>query len=139
MTDFTPPPLIASTSSSIRKIGNFDLRLVDDSRVLWLLLIPEIADVREWHHLPQEMRYQMIELATGIAEILQEKTKADKMNIATIGNIVPEMHLHIIARHKDDFAWPAPVWGNGAALARDAASTKAMIEDLTSWLSAITG
>lgn len=116
MIAFTLDPLIASTSVFIQKIDIFDLRMVNDSRYLWLLLIPRITGVTELSDLSQDQRHLMIDAASQIADIISARTNADKMNIATIGNIVPAMHLHIIARHSTDEAWPNPIWGNGAPL-----------------------
>ena len=134
MNDFHLNPLIASTSFSLGQVDCFDVRLVNDSRYLWLLVIPQIANVIEWHDLSADQRHQLIELSSEIAEILSHHTKADKMNIATIGNIVSEMHLHIIARHKGDAAWPNPIWGHGAAVAMDDASALAKQDEVKGWL-----
>lgn len=137
MTTFTLDPLIARTSLSVCHFGVFDLRLVNDSRYLWLLLIPQIDGATELHHLSQEQRHQMIDTACAIADLIQNKVAADKMNIATIGNIVPAMHLHIIARHKGDAAWPNPVWGNGTAVAMDDETAHKKRDEIQDWLSAL--
>ena len=88
-------------------------------RYLWLLVIPRIAGITELYDLSADVRHDLTEHASKIAEIVQAKTSANKMNIATIGNIVPQFHLHIIARHKDDEAGPNPVWGLGQAKQAD--------------------
>ena len=137
MTDFTLNPLIASTSLSLRHFGAFDLRLVNDSRYLWLLLIPQIDGVTELHHLSQDQRHMMIDTASKVADIIAQKVAADKMNIATIGNIVPALHLHIIARHEGDAAWPNPIWGNGAPIAMDDATAQQRRDETKDWLSAL--
>ena len=137
MTTFTLNPLIASTSLSLCDFGVFNLRLVNDSRYLWLLLIPQIDGVTELHHLTPAQRHQMIDIASAIADIIQQKVAADKMNIATIGNIVPAMHLHIIARHEGDAAWPNPVWGNGAPIAMDDETAQNKRDEIHEWLSAL--
>lgn len=134
MNDFHLNPLIASTSFSLGQVDCFDVRLVNDSRYLWLLVIPQIANVIEWHDLSADQRHQLIELSSEIAEILSHHTKADKMNIATIGNIVPAMHLHIIARHKDDEAWPNPIWGNGAPVPYDETAASMRANEARGWL-----
>ena len=136
MTEFTLDPLIATTSLSVVEFGIFDLRLVNDSRYLWLLLIPQIADITELHDLSQTHRHQLFDKASQIAEIIAAKTKADKMNIATIGNIVPAFHLHIIARHSDDAAWPHPVWGNGAPAVMDEQQAAQRKDEIKGWLDA---
>ena len=76
----------------------------------------------------------MIDTAGAIADLIQNKVAADKMNIATIGNIVPAMHLHIIARHKDDEAWPNPIWGNGAPVPYDETAASMRANEARGWL-----
>lgn len=137
MSDFTLAPQIQNSSVSVRMIGPFELRLVDDARYLWLLLIPHIADITELHHLPEALRHQLIDNAAIIASCMQSHTKADKMNVAAIGNIVPQMHVHIIARHKDDDAWPDPVWGRGSPTPYEPEKRKATMTALQSWLDGV--
>ena len=116
MTSFTLDKMIADTSWSVGMCGIFEVRLVDDSRFLWLLLIPHKPNLHEWYELETTEQQQLIALASHISAIISDKVQADKMNVATIGNIVPQMHLHIVARHKHDMAWPAPVWGHGTSV-----------------------
>ena len=137
MTNFTLNPLIASTSLFIRQCGLCELRMVNDTRYCWLLLIPQLPDIYELSDLTKSQRHEMMDYASQIADIIQEKTKADKMNIATIGNIVPAMHLHIIARHEGDMAWPNPIWGNGAPIPYDADALTARQGEITGWLNSL--
>ena len=137
MSDFQLEPAIEQTSLFVCDIGDFTLRLVDDTRYLWLLVIPRIAGITELYDLSANVRHDLTEHASKIAEIVQDNTSADKMNIATIGNIVPQFHLHIIARHKADEAWPNPVWGLGQAKPYDKTSAEGIISKLNLWLSDI--
>ena len=111
---------------------------MNDQRFLWLLMIPQISGASELRDLPQRTRHQLIDTATDIADIVQTKTNADKMNVATIGNIVPQLHLHIIARHIKDATWPNPVWGHGTQLAYDDQTATDKMDMLKDWLSGIT-
>jgi len=137
MSDFQLEPAIEQTSLFVCDLGDFTLRLVDDARYLWLLVIPRIAGITELYDLSANVRHDLTEHASKIAEIVKSKTSADKMNIATIGNIVPQFHLHIIARHKDDEAWPNPVWGLGQAKPYDKKLAEGIISKLNLWLSDI--
>ena len=125
---------LADSSVFVTAFEGCDLRLVDDARYLWLLLIPQKEEVFEWHDLNAHERHQLIDTASAIADIIQTQSQADKMNLATIGNIVPHFHFHIIARFKTDEAWPQPVWGRGQAVPyeKDALATKLSV--LQSWL-----
>lgn len=138
MTQFTLDTKIAETSLAVTSYQfgqeTLTLRLVDDSRYLWLLLIPCQPDITEWHHLSNPMRHHMIDTASAIADIMRDKTGADKMNIATIGNIVSQFHLHMIARHRHDESWPNPVWGRGPALPYGKDEADKLITDIRHWL-----
>ncbi|MDO9140617.1 MAG: HIT domain-containing protein [Methylobacter sp.] len=99
-------------------IGRFDLcrlLLMNDSHYPWFILVPERADVREIYQLGKAERELLTEESSYLAENLAALYKADKMNIAAIGNLVPQLHIHHIVRYRNDKAWPAPVWGKFAA------------------------
>ena len=100
------------------EVGRFDLcrlLMLNDCRYPWFLLVPEIADIREIYQLSQAQRGHLQEESCCLAEQLARLFNADKMNIAAIGNLVPQLHLHHIVRYRDDDAWPGPVWGKFSA------------------------
>ena len=77
--------------------------LMNDSRFPWLILVPKLANVREW-----------TELNDACAKALQQVFPiGTKLNIAALGNVVSQLHIHVILRHEKDDAWPKPVWGHG--------------------------
>lgn len=78
--------------------------------VFWLVLVPE-TDVTELHDLNESQFREIMTLIKKLAEFAKHYDKADKINIATLGNIVPQLHIHIIARKKSDPCWPDAVWG----------------------------
>jgi len=95
-------------------IGRFDLcrlLMMNDSQYLWFILVPERADLQEIYQLNKAERELLTEESSYLAENMAALYKADKMNIAAIGNIVPQLHIHHIVRYQVDKAWPAPVWG----------------------------
>ena len=113
------------------------LRLINDSRFPWLILVPEIEGATELHALEAPQRAALHGLADTLSAALAQHTQADKMNIAAIGNLVPQLHIHVIARFETDAAWPAPVWGYGSAapypeekLASTLAALKALLQGL---------
>ena len=77
----------------------------------WLVLVPQRVNVTEIHHLGAEDRARLVEEIAHAAQFLETMTKADKLNVAALGNVVPQLHVHIIARFETDLAWPRPVWG----------------------------
>ncbi|CAG7857613.1 hypothetical protein MCAMS1_02508 [biofilm metagenome] len=101
-------------------VGKLDLcwiLLMNDSQFPWFILVPEVTEIREIHQLNRGQRGLLIEESCMLAEKLQVIYRADKINIAAIGNIVPQLHVHHVVRFRDDKAWPAPIWGKFPALA----------------------
>ena len=103
------------------------LLLMNDVNYPWFVLVPMRDSKREWYELSVEDQQQLLHEANALAKFLQEKTGAKKMNIGALGNIVPQLHVHVIARFENDAAWPAPVWGKVAALAYEEKNLEAMI------------
>ncbi|MCK9396564.1 MAG: HIT family protein [Methylobacter sp.] len=100
-------------------IGRFELcrlLMMNDSRYPWFILVPERADLQEIYQLSKAERELLTEESSYLAENMAALYKADKMNIAAIGNLVPQLHIHHIVRYQTDKAWPAPVWGKFAAV-----------------------
>jgi len=95
-------------------IGHFDLcrlLMMNDSQYPWFILVPEKNDIKEIYQLSKSERYTLSEESNYLAENIAGLFKADKINIAAIGNLVPQLHIHHIVRYHTDKAWPAPVWG----------------------------
>ena len=110
---FTLDERLEKSSYLILQRGGIQIRLADDSRFPWLILIPEQAQASELHDLDKDLQRDILDLATGLGEAMKRIFEADKVNIAAIGNLVPQLHIHIVARRQDDDAWPAPIWGFG--------------------------
>ena len=100
-------------SEFIADWGDFSIRLIKDERFFWLLIIPRLTGVTEWHELPDKHATTLTKLISYLSKEVKHIDKADKMNVATLGNIVGQFHLHLIARHSGDAAWPGSVWGAG--------------------------
>lgn len=113
MRAFSLHPQLAADSHEILSTPHCALRLMEDARYLWLLLIPLHPDCREWHNLPPAMAHTVLDELRAVSQWAERHAEADKMNIGALGNMVPQLHIHIIARHMTDFAWPKPVWGLG--------------------------
>ncbi len=99
-------------------IGRFELcrlLMMNDSQFPWFILVPERTDVQEIYQLTPVDRQLLIEESSHLSKNLAILYQADKMNIAAIGNLVPQLHIHHIVRYQTDKAWPAPVWGKFTA------------------------
>ncbi len=114
--------LHAQLAKDCTVIGNLmlsQLLLMNDANYPWFVLVPMRAGKREWYELDEADQTQLLHEANTLAKFLQEKTSAKKMNIGALGNMVPQLHVHVIARFEQDAAWPAPVWGKMPAVAYD--------------------
>ena len=87
--------------------------LMNDARYPWVGLVPRVASVSEVFELSQEEQAQLWQEATQLGAAMKEAFQGDKLNIATLGNVVSQLHIHLVVRYTDDASWPAPVWGNG--------------------------
>ena len=92
------------------------LLLMNDKQFPWFILVPEIEGITEIFQLDKQQQGLLIEESSFLAEQLNTLYKADKINIAAIGNLVPQLHIHHVVRYRSDKAWPAPVWGKFAAI-----------------------
>ncbi|MGV6807183.1 MAG: HIT domain-containing protein [bacterium] len=96
------------------EIGRFPLGLLllsKDANYPWLILVPQREDVSEIHHLSEGDQQQLLKESCILAEVMVDLFDADKLNIAALGNMVPQLHIHHIARYTSDPAWPNPIWG----------------------------
>ena len=91
---------------------DIQIRVFNDSRYFWYILVPTISELKDWHDLPIKVEKNLLIYTRKLSQFLSQTQNADKINIASIGNIVSQFHLHVIARHKDDAKWPHPVWGD---------------------------
>jgi len=90
--------------------------LMNDSQFPWLILVPEKSDITEIYQLSMQDQQLLMQESSFVAEQLAEIYLADKMNIAALGNMVPQLHIHHVVRYKSDKSWPAPIWGQFDAL-----------------------
>ena len=116
---FALDPRLAADTRPVASLPLCDVLLMNDARYPWLILVPrraglvEIADLRDDE---QAMLWQEVNRA---AAALRAVAPCDKLNLGALGNIVRQLHVHVVARVEGDAAWPGPVWGNGQAVACD--------------------
>lgn len=95
-------------------LGDFPLcrlLLMNDAHYPWFILVPRREEISELFQLDADDQQALWQEATLLAETLKDTFAADKMNVATLGNMVNQLHMHVIVRRREDAAWPAPVWG----------------------------
>jgi diadenosine tetraphosphate (Ap4A) HIT family hydrolase len=117
-------PRLAADTHPVGDLPLSHLLLMDDARFPWLVLVPRIAGARELIDLDEADRRTLLTEVCDIGRALETLHAPDKLNIAALGNVVPQLHVHVVARRTTDAAWPQPVWGHGvrepyAAAARE--------------------
>ena len=134
---FALDPRLVADTHAIGELPLSRLVLMDDARFPWLILVPRIAGARELIDLDEGDQHALLGEINLVGRALETMFKPDKLNIAALGNVVPQLHVHIIARFSRDAAWPQPVWGHGERMAyaegeRTAriASIRAMLRDV---------
>ena len=113
-----------------------DVQLMDDANHPWLILVPRVENAVELIDLDDAQRQQLMREISDASRALQTAVKPDKLNVAALGNAVPQLHVHVIARFRDDIAWPRPVWGNATAQPYTPESLVQRVQTLRAALSA---
>jgi diadenosine tetraphosphate (Ap4A) HIT family hydrolase len=135
-TAFALDPNIAAVSLMVAPLTLSDLRLMNDARYPWLILVPRIAGAVEIIDLAKRDRAILFEEITAVSAALRAATSCDKLNVAALGNHVRQLHVHVVARFRGDAAWPGPVWGAGHAVAYEADVRDMLIRKIMSALPA---
>ena len=121
---------LAADTAPIGELSLSRVLLMDDSRFPWIILVPrypsaiEICDLSE-----ADRRVVVEEIALG-SKVLQRRHGIEKINIGALGNLVPQLHIHVIGRHKTDAAWPGPVWGFGSRVPYERGARDALVKEL---------
>ena len=111
MADWTLHAQLAADTVNLGDLPLSRVLMMDDANYPWLILVPRKADLTEVIELDEAEQAQLMREVTHVARALRELTACDKLNIAALGNVVPQLHVHVIARFRSDAAWPKPVWG----------------------------
>ena len=130
MADFALDPSLAGDTVPLEDWALCRVLLMNDAQYPWLILVPARPGLRDFHDLePADLALATGEI-TRASKALQSLFTPVKLNVAALGNMVPQLHIHVIARFADDAAWPKPVWGVRPAEPYDAAALTARIGDL---------
>ncbi|EIM02013.1 diadenosine tetraphosphate hydrolase [Rhodanobacter thiooxydans] len=135
-TGFVLDPRLAADTHTVASLPLCDVRLMDDARWPWLVLVPRragLVEIADLHGDEQAVLWQEVNRA---AAALRAAAPCDKLNLGALGNIVRQLHVHLIARVEGDAAWPGPVWGYGAPVTRDDEGAAALIAALRHALAA---
>ncbi|MDE2465936.1 MAG: HIT family protein [Alphaproteobacteria bacterium] len=134
MDHFTLDPRLAADTVWVADWALSTVRLMDDSRFPWVVLIPRRAHVHELHELSHGEALVLLQEMQRASRGLQQLFGPDKINIGALGNIVPQLHVHVVARRQDDAAWPGPVWGRAGGIPYSPEGRQAIISSLVTGL-----
>jgi diadenosine tetraphosphate (Ap4A) HIT family hydrolase len=116
---FALDPRLAADTRPVASLPLCDVQLMDDARWPWLVLVPRRAGLVEIADLPGDEQALLWQEVNRAAAALRAVAPCDKLNLGALGNIVRQLHVHVIARVEGDAAWPGPVWGHGARVVYD--------------------
>ena len=131
---FALHPVLAADTLHLARLPVADLLLMNDARFPWCILVPRIAALSEWHHLPADVRLPLLSEMDQVSHALLALPGITKLNVGALGNRVPQLHIHVVGRHPEDAAWPGPVWGSGPAVPYAEAESRRLLELLGSAL-----
>lgn len=115
MSEFILDPRLAADSVFVADGPLSQVRLMDDARFPWLVLVPRVPEVSEWLELDGAQQRLLLAEINQAGNLLRTEAGVEKLNIGALGNIVRQLHIHLVGRHSGDRAWPGPVWGSGTA------------------------
>ncbi len=115
MSGFVIDPRLEADSVFVADGPLSQVRLVNDTRFPWLLLVPRVEHASEWIDLDGAQQRLLLAEIHRAGSLLKREPGVEKLNIGALGNIVQQLHVHLVGRHDGDAAWPGPVWGAGTA------------------------
>ncbi len=134
-TDFTLHPQLAADTIPIADLELCRLLLANDSNYPWTILVPRRNNIREAYKLSPGDQQLLLKESNALCDVLEALFTPEKLNIAALGNVVPQLHIHHVARFRTDKAWPAPIWGAADAVPYKAAKAQEIKNQLTLALS----
>ena len=112
--NFQLHPQLSNDSYVIADLPLSRLLLCNDSAFPWFILVPRVENIHDIYQLDWQQQQQLLNESSLLSELLMQEFKGDKMNVAALGNVVPQLHLHHIVRYQNDACWPKPIWGQQA-------------------------
>ena len=131
MSEFTLDSRLAADTYVVGELTLSRVLLMRDARFPWAILVPRRADKREILDLDPRDRAMLNHETEAVSEAMQRLFRPTKLNIAAIGNVVAQLHVHVIARYENDAAWPKPVWGYGERVTYNEADAAKRVAELS--------
>ena len=130
MPEFHPDPAFETGSVAAAEWPLCHVRLQDDARFPWLILIPRVEGAVELADLSAEQRATLMEETVRAGDLVRRLGPVEKLNVGAIGNVTSQLHVHVVGRRRDDGLWPDPVWGRGPAVPYDPAERARLLEKI---------
>ena len=130
MSQFRPDPAFEAGSVAAAEWPLCHVRLQDDARFPWLILIPRVEGAVELADLSAEQRAALMEETVRAGDLVRRFGPVEKLNVGAIGNVTSQLHVHVVGRRRDDGLWPDPVWGRGPAVPYDPAERARLLEKI---------
>ena len=111
---FTLHPQLANDCFELAELPLCKLLLCNDSAYPWFILVPKVNDVTDIYQLDWQQQQQLLNESSLLSELVMQAFAGDKMNVAALGNVVEQLHVHHVVRYKNDVSWPKPIWGQQA-------------------------
>ncbi|MGB3620069.1 MAG: HIT family protein [Ketobacter sp.] len=123
---------LANDTYPVQDTPEYLLLMMNERRYPWFIVVPKVPNVTEWHELTRRQQTDIHLFCVKLGESIKQAFSVTKINTAALGNVVSQLHIHVIGRHPEDDAWPNPVWGFAPpAQAMDQATKEHRIESLT--------
>ena len=110
-TTFTLHPQLAKDCFELANLPLCKLLLCNDSAYPWFILVPKVNDITDIYQLDWQQQQQLLNESSLLSELVMQVFTGDKMNVAALGNVVEQLHVHHVVRYKNDVSWPKPIWG----------------------------
>jgi len=114
--NFTLHPMLQRDTITVKELPLCSLLLMNDSNYPWFVLVPRVVDIQDLYQLDWQDQQQFQNESSMLCEVLMQLYNGKKMNVAALGNMCPQLHVHHIVRFEEDIAWPKPVWGEHKAI-----------------------
>ncbi len=110
-TEFSLHPQLVKDCFELAELPLCKLLLCNDSAYPWFILVPKVTDIKDVYQLDWQQQQQLLNESSLLSELVMQVFSGDKMNVAALGNVVEQLHVHHIVRYKSDISWPKPIWG----------------------------
>ncbi len=137
MSEFSLHPRLAADCHHVCKLSLSHLLLLNNAHHKWFILVPEVS-AEQLHLLQPDERNTLLAEVQTVSEILENEFSPKRINVGAIGNMVPQLHFHVVARFEDDPAWPGVVWGHPESIAYQQEELDALLDLFKSKLNSLT-